>query len=802
MQKFFTVIFLLLWVTGVFAQSDIIFFSDSPDPTFYDASWGYKSGASLLELVGVGSDKFPVDLQHPYQGAHSLRLHWTSAAGGDWGIAVASVGWAGHDLTKYDSLVYWINGPAEILQADLPDLSMEDLSNHRSSRVWLGDYFGGVDADTNSWQKVMIPLDAFQPGPDNCDFSRIKTIFHFQKTADGAEHLFWLDEIRAIQSGGSGPAIPDPPKNISATGYDSRIDLKWDLVTDSTLFGHYIYRSASPTGPFTRLNSVPHTPHIYSDFFGQNDQTYYYSVTALNANLEESQPSDTVSATSRSMTEEELLNTVEEAMFRYFYDYGHPVSGLARERKDAGDGCATGATGFGLMSMIVGADRGFVTREAAAERTLKILRFLQDSVTTYHGAWAHWINGKTGETIPFSQYDDGGDLVETAYLAQGLLTIRRYFNDANAVETEIRTRATQMWEGIEWDWYRRTESSNVLYWHWSPNYEWAMNMPVVGFNEAMIVYLLAIASPTHSVPAALYYDGWASPVSYENGNTYYNIMQWVGPNYGGPLFFTHYSFLGFDPRGKSDKFCNYFENNRNISLIHRAYSMANPFSYAGYDSLVWGLTASDEPGGYSAHAPFNHDNGTVTPTAAISAMPYVPDESIATLKHFYYVLGPQLWGEFGFKDAFNLEHNWFAQSYIGIDQGPMIIMMENYRSGLCWDMFMSNPEIPQMLTAIGWTVGIEDGKIPLISRYELQQNYPNPFNSGTIIKFNLPKNEKVNLQIFNVLGQAVKTIYQNQKLNAGEYTIKFQSNDLPTGIYFYRLQAGDFIATRKMLMVR
>jgi hypothetical protein len=406
------------------------------------------------------------------------------------------------------------------------------------------------------------------------------------------------------------------------------------------------------------------------------------------------------------MTDEQLLTSVQEAVFRYFWDYGHPVSGLAREGYGFGhctDVCTSGGTGMGLMALCVGADRKFVTRAEAAARALQILTFLEEKASRYHGAWSHWILGHTGATKPFSQYDDGGDLVETAYLVQGLLTVRQYFNDAkDPVEMEIRRRATRMWEEVEWSWYRQQLRSDVLYWHWSPNYEWKINMPIRGYNECMIVYLLAIASPTHPVPASCYDRGWAKPADYANGNTYYGYRQWVGPEKGGPLFFTHYSFLGFDPRNKRDSYCNYFENSRNISLINRAYCTENPRGYAGYSALVWGLTASFNPWGYNAHSPTN-DNGTIAPTAALSAMPYVPNESLATLKHLYHTYGKDLWGPFGFTDAFNLSEKWFAPGYVAIDQGPIVVMIENYRTQLCWKLFMANPEIQPMLNAIGWT---------------------------------------------------------------------------------------------------
>jgi hypothetical protein len=429
-----------------------------------------------------------------------------------------------------------------------------------------------------------------------------------------------------------------------------------------------------------------------------------FGLTALiNANRQ-SLPTKAVSATSRKMTDDQLLTSVQQATFRYFWDYGHPTSGLARERKGSGNTCTSGGTGFGIMAIVVGAERKFVSRTHAANRILKIVTFLEEKAERFHGVWSHWINGKTGKVRPFSKYDDGADLVETSFLIQGLLTARQYFDKDNQVETEIRTRITRLWNEVEWDWHLRTRGGKTLYWHWSPNHQWKMNHKIGNhFNECMITYLLAIASPTNPIPADCYYKGWVGEPAktYANGKTFYGYKQYVGWDKGGPRFFTQYSFLGFDPRNKRDKYCNYFKNNRNISLINRAYCAQNPKKHKGYSQLCWGLSASDTPGGYKAHQP-NNDTGTITPTAAISAIPYTPKESIATIRHFYDTYGDRLWGEFGFKDAFNLDKDWFAKSYLAIDQGPIVVMIENYRTGLCWKLFMANPEIQIMLDKIGW----------------------------------------------------------------------------------------------------
>jgi hypothetical protein len=503
--------------------------------------------------------------------------------------------------------------------------------------------------------------------------------------------------------------VTGAPTGVVATGHDSRIDLRWGSLSDTVLQNYNIYRSTSETGTYTKLNSSGHATVAYSDFFGANGQTYYYYVTAVTSSGESS-ASSIVSASSYAMTDNQLLTSVQEATFRYFWDFGHPVSGLAREGlMHLRDTCAIGGTGMGLMAICVGADRGFVTRAEAAARVLKILTFLDEETTRYHGAWPHQVNGTSGATIPFSPpiEDDGGDLVETGFLVQGMLTAREYFDSADSVETQIRSKVTSLWEGVEWDWYLRRsdtgyESNEVLYWHWSPNYGWDMDMPIYGYNECMVTYLLAVASPTNPIPASCYYNGWAGG-TYGNTGTYYGYRQWVGSE-NGPLFFVHYSYLGFDPRGKSDGYCNYYYNSRNNTLVNRAHCDANPGSYTGYSDLVWGLTASVNPWGYSAHSPSN-DNGTIAPTAAISSMPYTPDESIATLKHLYNTYGDDgLWGPYGFVDAFNLTESWYADTHLAIDQGPIVVMIENYRTRLCWDLFMSNSEIDSALASIGWTI--------------------------------------------------------------------------------------------------
>jgi hypothetical protein len=400
------------------------------------------------------------------------------------------------------------------------------------------------------------------------------------------------------------------------------------------------------------------------------------------------------------LTDEKLLDLVQHQSFKYFYDFAHPVSGMARERNSNLDTVTSGGTGFGLMALVVGMERGFITRQEGAELLDKILSFLE-GCDRYHGVWPHWLNGSTGEVIPFSPRDNGADLVETAFLVQGLITVRQYLNDKNTTEKDLKERIDALWLGVEWDWFTRGEEE-VLYWHWSPEFNWEMNHAIRGHNETLITYVLAASSPTYPVDSMVYHKGYARGGEIMNGSEYYGIRLALGEEFGGPLFFSHYSFLGLDPRMLADQYANYWEQNVNHTLINRQYCIENPKNFKGYSAKCWGLTASDNHQFYSAHSPTN-DLGVITPTAAISSIPYTPEYSLQAIRHFYYEFGDRLWGEYGFHDSFNLTENWWAGSYLAIDQGPIVVMIENYRSGLLWELFMSAPEIGLGLQKLGFS---------------------------------------------------------------------------------------------------
>lgn len=413
-----------------------------------------------------------------------------------------------------------------------------------------------------------------------------------------------------------------------------------------------------------------------------------------------------------SLSDELLLDTIQYLTFQYFWDGAEPVSGMARERfhvdgdypQDDKHIVTSGGGGFGLMALVVGMERKFITREEGIERLQRIIGFLETS-DRFHGAWSHWLNGETGKVKPFSQKDNGGDLVETAYLIQGLMTVRPYLDSSETVEAELQGRITKLCDEVEWDWYQKG-GEPVLYWHWSPEYQWEMNHHVRGYNECLITYVMAASSNTHPISEDAYHLGWARGGQISGENHRYGLLLDLNhngaPEYGGPLFWSHYSFLGLDPRHLKDAYSDYWQHNVNHTLIDYYHCVENPHNYKGYGENCWGLTASYSLNGYSAHSPAN-DLGVISPTAALSSFPYTPEESMKAARFFYDSLGTKLLGPYGFYDAFSLEEDWFPQRYLAIDQGPIVVMIENYRTGLLWDLFMKNEEVQRGLKKLGFS---------------------------------------------------------------------------------------------------
>jgi hypothetical protein len=427
-------------------------------------------------------------------------------------------------------------------------------------------------------------------------------------------------------------------------------------------------------------------------------------------NSKNKKPVETVQKAEISL-EDSLLNLVQYQTFQYFWDGAEPVSGMARERihmdnvypQNDQNVVTLGGSGFGVMAILAGIERGFITRGQALERFQRIVAYL-GKADRFHGAWPHWLDGPTGKVKPFSKKDDGGDLVETAFMIQGLLTVAEYYKGGNDAEQQLVADIQNLWKTVEWDWY--TQGKDVLYWHWSPNYGWEMNFPVGGYNECLIMYVLAASSPTHPISPAVYDKGWALNGDITKGTIYYGlstVLNFYEHNDDpiGPLFWAHYSYLGLNPKGLKDKYADYWKLNVNHATIHYRYALDNPKNYKEYGENQWGFTSSYSMRGYAGHHPGESDLGVISPTAALSSFPYTPKESMNVLKYLY-LEADSLVGEYGPYDAYSQTENWYLPRYLAIDQGPIPVMIENYRSGLLWDLFMRNEDVKKGLAKLGF----------------------------------------------------------------------------------------------------
>ncbi len=696
-----------------------VVFDNAPADGGYYHSDTHSVAPSALETSG---GRFPTTTDRYKSPPNALKLQWKSAPGGDWRMVLRDPGrdWRDFEL-QGDTLAFWCYSENTITEANSPRVFMQDKNDLGTPSLTLAT--GDERIPAGQWTEVRLPFGIAVPATRGTSEATFQlrdavSVTFTQGLDDGAEHTLYIDDLRIIHGGHIDTDAPPPPGAVEAKGFERHIDISWQPSTAPDVLEYRIYRSWDGND-YTAVGTQRNTWRRYEDFIGETGKSAFYRVSALDLAGNESPLSDpSPAAGTRAMTDDELLDMVQAACFRYYWEAGHPNAGMAPEIFPGNENLiATGGNGFGIMALLVAIERGFITREQGVERMLKIVRFFEGA-DRFHGVWPHFLDGNTGKVIPFfGKYDNGADLVETAFVIQGFLAARHYFDRDTAAEEEIRRTTTRLWEEVEWDWYRKTPDSDVLYWHWSPDHEFHISHPLIGWNETQIVYLLGIASPTHPIPADMYHTGWAGTSDrharyrqgwgrttdgdhYINGNSYHGIKLDVGVGNGGELFFTHFSFMGFDPRGIRDRYTNYFDNNRAINLISRAYSIENPRGFAGYGPDCWGRSAGVNSGGGRALP--RDDNGTINCMAALSSMPYTPEESLAALKHFYRNLGAKVWGIFGFHDGFNETLNWFDEDYMALNQAPIVVMIENHRTGLVWEKFMANPEIAPALEAIGF----------------------------------------------------------------------------------------------------
>ncbi len=687
--------------------ADIIVFDEDPSPnnTYYDSSVPSAIAPSLLTTFpSPYGGKMPLLTNRAFSGRQCGLLEWKSAPGGDWILFIACAGFQIQDARAYSNVVFQVNGPQPTAASVLPRAGMESGSNHRTATVPLGTFLPeGVDGDTNTWQTVIIPLNAFQPY-GQFSLVEFKDFFFTQGTADNVSHTLWLDNLRITD--GHRPA--GPAGLVSRAG-DRSVVLHWTPNAEPDLRGYRLYRAPAADGPFSLLQVQPLARSHYADFAVTNDQTHYYRVRALNAAGLESVDSPWVAATPRAFADDaSFLEYLQQTAFDFFWYETNPTNGLVRDRSQPDSVCSIAAVGFGLTAICIGIDHGWITREQGQQRVLSTLQTFwngpqgtnSSGMIGYKGWFYHMLDTASGARAWKSELSS----IDTALFLAGVLYAKAYFSLDQPVENQIRAMADGIFGRVDWRWMCNGGNTLTMGWHPETGF---ISSRWIGYNEAMILYIMGLGAATNPLPASQW-AGWTSGYAWRTnyGQAYVEFP---------PLFGHQYSHCWIDFRHIADSYMsarriNYFENSRRATLAQRAYCIANPGGFAGYGSNVWGLTACDGPGfgsyaGYNARGapPPQNDDGTLAPTAPGGSLPFAPEVCLPALRHLYDVFRTNIWCVYGFRDAFNLTANWWDTDVIGIDQGPILLMAENYRSQRVWKVFMRNAEIQRGLQAAGFT---------------------------------------------------------------------------------------------------
>ena len=784
---------IIVLVSSLTTKAQVVFFDDGTTTSYYDQGIVDVDnlGNSLFEHTyppgnPQWNDKVPC-VTDSYKGSSALKFNYTSSSDGNWKVTVYRKSWSLADITSSDSISFYIYSEEDFPSEALPKIAVKanqkSGGDNTTALYPLSDY--NQDVVAGQWTQIRFPLSVVFNDDQNSDldFTQTKGIVFNQSETNNSSRLAYIDEITTYEYLEFVPIVTE----FNATGYDSHVELTWNIPQEDLNYrieasfdGGNTYELRTETDENFLLDFIPES--------ARNSTIQYRIYTIAGGNQSEAV---TNQASVRDFTDDELLDMVQQYTFRYFWEGSHQASGMSKERA-TGTVVASGASGMGLMTMIVAHERNYHSQEEVKDRIIKMLDFL-DTCDRHHGVWSHWYNGDTGASRPFSTKDDGGDLVETSFVASALIALKNYFSGNDNKSVQIREKADELWRGIEWTWHQK-DGENQLYWHWSPNYNFEMNMRIRGWNESLITYIMAASSPTYGITKEVYDNGWANNGGMVDSRSFYGYEISLAPDYGGPLFWIHYTHLGIDPHNLYDAYADYWEEHVNTVKIHHTYAVNNPKGHTNYSEKCWGLTSSDDPDkGYSSHKPLYEDNGTIAPTAALASMPYAPEESMKALKYFYRERGSDLFGRYGFYDAFNDNQNWVKHDYLGIDQGPIVIMLENYRTGLLWENVMNDIEVQEGLNLLGFN------RITSVPELEDKSNlliYPNP-NQGQF-QISMPDmvEKEISIKIYNLHGQQI----YNELTHSMSSVMDVNVGDLNSGCYILVLTAGDQSYQTKLII--
>ena len=639
----------------------------------------------------------------------------------------------------------------------------------------------GIDSDPNSWQVFRIAWSDFGP-PGRFDPTRVAG-FRLQNSAMPTQGLrtLWIGRVEAVDHDPEGTP-PPMPQDVQAVAGDSSVVLYWEPVAGAVRYR--IYRQDHAEAPFHLLAEVV-PPEDYADLQVRNEQTYTYVVRSVDAQGRVSPDSAPVQATPVAGLEDAFLDLVQRRAFAYFWQEANPNNGLIRDRSRPESPASIAAVGFGLSALTVGIDRGWISREEGRTRILRTLEFFWNApqnpnpdATGYQGFFYHFLDMQSGRRVWQSELST----IDTALLMAGVLHVRQYFDGQELEEVRIRALADSLYRRVRWRWF--APRMPLLALGWTPEtgfllYDWR------GYNEAMILYLLALGAPADSLPA----EAWQAWTQTYRWATHYGYSFVEFP----PLFGHQYSHVWIDFRGIQDAYMrekgiDYFENSRRATLAQQAYHRANPNRYPNYGADEWGLTASDVPGGYLARGapPPQNDEGTLAPTAPAGSIPFTPEVSVWTLRTLYRRYRNRLWGPYGFRDAYNVQQNWFATDYLGIDQGPIVLMIENFRTGAIWRRMMTHEAVVQGLARAGFRPVSTAAHPPALYSPKVLRCFPNPFTQYVEVQYVGEEVARLRVNVYDVLGRIVAT-YAPQRQASGLQHMVLEAMHWPTGPLFLEI---------------
>jgi len=619
--------------------------------------------------------------------------------------------------------------------------------------------------------------------------------------------ITWTLSLFFVFTGVVAAAPPITPQNLVARVADRCVIIHWDAVSDPTVTGYYVYRQSNDTGSFALMTPSATWMTGFADTQVQDGTPYSYYVESVNSSNQTSDTSVHISATPHQLSDDQFLDFLQQTAIDFFWYEANPSNGLIKDRSTVNSGCSIASVGFGLTAVCIGIDHGWIPMTAGRDRVLTTLNTFYHlpqgsgvaGYAGYNGFFYHFLNMQSGLRDGSSELSS----IDSALLLAGILYAKQYFSSADSGDVRIRALADSIYDRVNWSWMEA--HYNGIYMQWTPESQFNNVGVWIGYCEAMIMNTLAAGSPAHAASGQYLYLSWTSGYSWQTqyGYTYVNFP---------PLFGHQYSQCWIDYRNIADPYMSskgitYFENSKLATLANRAYCIANPGHFAAYSDSIWGLTASDGPPstGYEARGapPPQNDDGTLAPTAAGGSIAFTPDESIAALKAIYNTYRVQLVTPYGLGDAFNPTKGWYDNQDIGIDEGPIAIMIENYRTQKVWNLFMQNPDIKRGLSALYFspTTAVEKNQSGIPSRLLLEQNYPNPFNPTTTIGYQLPFLSHITIKIYDVLGRKVRTLVDGVE-KPGRYEVEFNPDKLSSGVYLVILRAGDVSVVRKIMLMK